>query len=220
MKKIIYVALVFAALVSITACAKKTDNLKDVLTQGSLTIDDIRNQGLTQNDTAKTEVTSNWKTEYVLDKFGQPTEEKYVTNTEMITGTFSNDAEKDATLTVRMTVSAEGRVAFYLYKYGYVLMTHTETTGNSYYSDVCVRYEDGVEEEHSGTMSNANHDDNDRVRMSFSNAYGNTKFFDALEKGGSIFFCIEPSRFSDESTYVFSIDATGFSEQYNLVKAT
>ena len=58
-----------------------------------------------------------WQLSYYVDEFRLPTDEAYVSNTEMIEGIFSNSATTDSKLNVTVLIDGNG-LFFILYEYG------------------------------------------------------------------------------------------------------
>lgn len=61
--------------------------------------------------------TGMWKLDYYVDDFGDPTKDGYITNKNMINGSFSNTATQDSRLNVRFLISDSSRISILLYEY-------------------------------------------------------------------------------------------------------
>ena len=70
------------------------------------------------HDTLSTNNMGMWKINYFVDKFNQLTKDKYITNKDLIVGTFSNSATQDSKLNVRFIIQAENLIGIILYEYG------------------------------------------------------------------------------------------------------
>lgn len=58
-----------------------------------------------------------WKINYYVDSFGDPTNEGYITNSDIIVGTFSNSATTDSELGVSFLITNKDDIAIKLYEY-------------------------------------------------------------------------------------------------------
>lgn len=58
-----------------------------------------------------------WSINYYVDEFGEKTKQGYVTNTDLINGTFSNTATQNSALDVRFLISNSSEISIKLFEY-------------------------------------------------------------------------------------------------------
>jgi hypothetical protein len=58
-----------------------------------------------------------WTVRYYVDDFGEPTKEGYISNTNFISGTFSNTATQNSALNVRFLISNSSDISIKLFEY-------------------------------------------------------------------------------------------------------
>ncbi len=58
-----------------------------------------------------------WSVKYFVDNFGEPTKDSYITNTNLIRGTFSNSATQNSKLDVKFLIPSSSRISIMLYEY-------------------------------------------------------------------------------------------------------
>ena len=61
--------------------------------------------------------TGMWTVRYYVDDFGEPTKKGYISNTNLISGTFSNTATQNSALSVRFLISNSSDISFKLFEY-------------------------------------------------------------------------------------------------------
>ncbi|MCY4380623.1 MAG: hypothetical protein OXC40_03520 [Proteobacteria bacterium] len=74
----------------------------------------------TQPNLEKIEKTSNkpdWKINFYIDKFGDPTDKSYMSYQDLITGYFSNSATEKSRLYVRFSVNSKNDITIFLHEY-------------------------------------------------------------------------------------------------------
>lgn len=153
-----------------------------------------------------------WKTQFYVDNFGEPTKSAYVTNANLIRGTFSNTATQNSALTVRFLIDSEDEVDFELYEYA-----RNNPVKDSGTYKVFVRDKDGNDYELEANNRS------DRLSLSTFKYRGKTindtsekshanVMYDILIKGGNIKFNIKHSRYST-SVYNFQIDNADYLQE-------
>jgi hypothetical protein len=61
--------------------------------------------------------TGMWTIRYYVDDFGEPTKDGYISNTDLISGTFSNTATQNSELTVRFLIADSTDISIKLFEY-------------------------------------------------------------------------------------------------------
>ena len=61
--------------------------------------------------------TGMWRVGFYVDAFGEPTKDKYITNSTSIKGLFSNTATQDSRLNVEFLISKSNKISIQLYEY-------------------------------------------------------------------------------------------------------
>ncbi len=143
-----------------------------------------------------------WEIGHFVDEFGERTTEKYIANSEPITGTFSNTATQDSPLLVNILITDTRHVAILLYEYA--RNNPVKASSREYYR-VFVKDSSG------NRLSMTAENNSDRLR--FDGDIGE-EIHSALLKGGTIEFRI--SEFSrPTSQYAFTItDANWYENAY------
>ena len=205
MKYLISALLSVALLFSLTSC--KSDS--DIKVEDSTPIQSNAQDGLSSkpNDS-----TINWELKYYVDEFKEPTEEWYITNSEPFRGEFSNTATEGSEVAVILLIDQEV-LSIVLYEYG------TNQVKNIFYNDdidynITVRLPDGTDYETTGFMYGKNKA-GDRI---FIESPGKDDILEALQGTGELKFIVQDT--SDSFTqYLFTVQASNFSEVYKTVEA-
>lgn len=117
-----------------------------------------------------------WSVNRYVDDFGEPTKEKYITNTKYIKGTFSNTATQNSDLNIEFLISSSSKISFQLYEYGgnNPVKSYSSTSYN-----VMIQDRDGKRYK----LNAENYSD----RLTFD-SYSSKKVHSILLKGGTIKF--------------------------------
>jgi hypothetical protein len=142
-----------------------------------------------------------WQIRYFVDKFGDPTEEPYITTT--IEGTFSNSATRNSELTAVIFVSEKDEFAFELYEYIWGSLV-TPSKYNQYALEV---------KEESGSQYKVLVNTDWRYRFHIKDI----SIIDTLRKGGTTRFYFEKT--GSANSYRFDIVDTNraFAEAYTAL---
>lgn len=150
-----------------------------------------------------------WEIRYYVDEFNRPTDEMYITNTDLIVGTFSNSATNNSLLKARILVdNLDGpRVSIILYEYGNnQVKSYYEATYN-------ITLLDTNDEKHN--LKGIMYDGGDRVKLYVS--YGGYDYIsmmiNALLQPGEVSLYMVESKYT-VNEYLFSVDTSNFSELY------
>lgn len=170
---------------------------------------------LQTNQTDKSDESGIWKTNYYVDSFGDPTDEGYITNSQIIVGSFSNSATTNSDLGVSFLITDKDNIAIMLYEYmrntpvkddGLFVVTIKDATNNIYslntfnHSDRLVFTDSGYYDKTGNKLLEKSH-----ARM----------MWNILVKGGELKFHIQKADRST-TTYNFSIPNTEGLEQLYL----
>lgn len=91
-----------------------------------------------------------WDIYNYIDDFNQPTEDRYISNTTALVGTFSNSATTDSLLYAYLAVDAD-KVGIVLYEYGkYQVKNNSSTYADTY--NITMRTADGTDHKMTGTL--------------------------------------------------------------------
>lgn len=206
MKRIIALALILVSLFSNVALAETADySFLDEMEIAEL--EALQNEVNKRINAAKKDSASAnpsdlgmWTLKYFVDEFKMPTDEGYITNSQMIAGTFSNSATTNSTLKVKLLVDTDGDVQIFLYEYGRSQVKNYYSDKKKYY-DVVMLDNDGIRHYLEGFFySNAD-------RLMF-NDEDNKTIIRALSANGTVRFAIQDSKGSD--SYVFAIEDTSY----------
>ena len=198
MKKLLALLLCIVMAFSLAACS------------GSVTAVDNTNTdsgpdgvNLADDETPTTEAPKkeDWVLRYYVDEFDQPTSDWYITNSELITGKFSNSATTDSKLSVKVLIDAQD-VCFVLYEYG------SHQVKNSYsknkYFDIKMRDVNGKEH----TMQGGIVSGGDRVAFLSKDI---PTVLNALKQEGTVMFYLVEDEYTT-STYLFSVETSNLGE--------
>lgn len=139
-----------------------------------------------------------WSVHYFVDNFGDRTKDAYITNTDMISGTFSNSATQDSLLNVQFIFKSQSDLSIQLYEYGGNNPVKDGGYANEY--DVLVKDKDDKRYELRATNYS------DRLTLEDGNARA---LHGALMKGGRVQFMIRNVRQSS-SQYQFMVPNADF----------
>jgi hypothetical protein len=211
--------LIFFSVI-LSSCIGKNDNNTDVLNSQ---IDSLKFE-LSQykNKYGELSTTTNlkgdfgmWKIEYYVDNFGDKTSEGYITNSDIISGHFSNTATSNSNLGVSFLINDKENIAIMLFEYmqsnpvkddGMYIITIKETNNQTWklwafnHSDRLVLSDSGFYDETGNKLLEKSHA---------------LKLWNILTSGGEIKFHIQKSDRST-STYNFTIKDAGKLEQAYL----
>jgi len=155
--------------------------------------------------------TGMWSIFNYVDEWGEPTENRYITNTRPIRGTFSNIATQDSELDVRIVISNSSSISIVLYEYAgnNPIKTNIPETYAVLFQD-----KDGD----SPTLWGTNSSD----KLEFGKTESR-EIHNALMKGGTVKFRIIQwevrTNQASDSRYSFTIrNANGYENAYTKLK--
>lgn len=169
---------------------------------------------LISNNSDKTQTAqedSIWKTYYYVDNFQEPTSEQYITNTQVISGKFSNSATTNSELDAKIVVDKKN-LYIILWEYG-----HNQVKTNSLQEyNIEIKKADGNMLYVSGQLFSD--------RISINSVYyrldgtilrdHKQEVIDALFETGTVSFYLSPKE-SSSTSYLFSVETSNFSDEYN-----
>ena len=170
--------------------------------------EDTAKEEATEEKTTESTVAKIWSSNYYVDEFDEPTDEWYIANDLIFSGTFSNSATTDAKLTSYILVDCNGDIAFMLYEYG---RNQVKNSSENYVDEytITMRTADGKDHNVKGTL----YCGGDRIFI--DDSYVST-VLSALKSGEKVMFRIVNAERSVES-YLLKIDTGNFAEVYNKV---
>lgn len=147
-----------------------------------------------------------WRIDYYVDDFNQPTDEWYITEDEYLVGTFSNSATTNSKLYANVMVDLDDNVMIFLYEYG---SRQVKNSSERYWDEynITMRTPDGADHKITGTM----YCGDDRVNI--DDAYID-EVLTALKGEGNVMFRIENADRTVES-YLIEVATSNFAELYN-----
>lgn len=142
-----------------------------------------------------------WEVNNYVDEFGEPTKQKYITNSDIILGLFSNSATENSELHVKFLIDGLNSITIQLFEYG-----GTNPVKNSLEQGYKIKVRSGSNDI---VVLRANNY-SDRLSLNKSDS---KILSDLLLKGGKLqFSIIEISEYTS-SSYKFEIeDAKGYGE--------
>ena len=148
-----------------------------------------------------------WRIDYSVDDFNQPTDEWYITEDEYLVGTFSNSATTNSKLYANVMVDLDDNVMIFLYEYG---SRQVKNSSERYWDEynITMRTPDGADHKITGTM----YCGDDRVNI--DDAYID-EVLTALKGEGNVMFRIENADRTVES-YMIDVATSNFAELYNV----
>lgn len=199
MKKLLALLLCIVMAFSLAACSGSVTTVDNTNTDsGDDGFDSAVDESPTTTEAPKED---DWILKYYVDDYDQPTSDWYITNSELITGKFSNSATTNSKLSVRVVIDSN-YICFVLYEYG------SHQVKNSYsknrYYDMRMKDADGVEHELGGGIVAGG----DRILLSNDSRQ---KVLTALKKQGTLSFYIAEA---DRTTtnYRFSMEISNLGE--------
>lgn len=147
-----------------------------------------------------------WRIDYSVDDFNQPTDEWYITEDEYLVGTFSNSATTNSKLYANVMADLDDNVMIFLYEYG---SRQVKNSSERYWDEynITMRTPDGADHKITGTM----YCGDDRVKI--DDAYID-EVLTALKGEGNVMFRIENADRTVES-YMIEVATSNFAELYN-----
>jgi len=146
-----------------------------------------------------------WSIYYYKDEFNQPTTKQHISTASYFTGTFSNSATTDSSLSVNVAVDSDG-IFFTLFEYSRGNPVKNSSTRNDVTYNILMRTEDDSRYTIAGTMNAGS----ERVRI--DDRYKSV-VITALSGEGSIsFHLVQEDR--PTTTYLFSVRASNFAYVY------
>ena len=170
--------------------------------------EDATKEEVTEEKTTESAVSKIWSSNYYVDEFDEPTDEWYIANDVIFSGTFSNSATTDSKLTAYILVDCNGDIAFMLYEYG---RNQVKNSSQNYVDEytITMRTADGKDHNVKGTL----YCGGDRIFI--DDSYINT-VLSALKSGEKVMFRIVNAERNVES-YLLKIDTGNFAEVYKKV---
>lgn len=147
------------------------------------------------------ETVGDWELKYYVDEFNNPTDRPYISTKSDFFGIFSNSATTNSNLRVRILIDKES-VAIMLWEYGTYKVKAYSTV------DYSIVFLDDKGEKHysTGTM----YRNGDRVFLDDCN------LIELLQENQKVeIYMKENSKYGVDSTYLFSVDSSNFSEIYS-----
>lgn len=199
MKKLLALLLCIVMVFSLAACSGSVTTVDNTNTDsGDDGFDSAVDESTTTTETPKKE---DWVLKYYVDEFDQPTSDWYITNSELITGKFSNSATTNSKLTVRVLIDS-GNVCFMLYEYGRSQVKNSYSK-NRYY-DIRMKDANGVEHELEGGIVAGG----DRIALLESSRQ---KVLSAFKQSGTVsFYMVQSDRTT--TNYLFSLETSNLGE--------
>ena len=147
-----------------------------------------------------------WKMSFYVDEFDNPTNEAYITNSDVFVGTFSNSATTDSKLYARILID-ENRVSIKLWEYGSVEVNAYSTTKYK----ITILDESGTKHYTTGTM----YENGERIRLE------DWTLVSLLQNNSQIKVYIEEdSKYGYHSTYLFTVKNGNFNSVYSEFYST
>ena len=148
-----------------------------------------------------------WRIDYSVDDFNQPTDEWYITEDKYLVGTFSNSATTNSKLYANVMVDLDDNAMIFLYEYG---SRQVKNSSERYWDEynITMRTPDGADHKITGTM----YCGDDRVNI--DDAYID-EVLTALKGEGNVMFRIENADRTVES-YMIEVATSNFAELYNV----
>lgn len=198
MKKLLALLLCIVMAFSLAACGGTVTTVDNSNTDSG---PDGVNLADDETPTTEAPKKEDWVLRYYVDEFDQPTSDWYITNSELITGKFSNSATTDSKLSVKVLIDAQD-VCFVLYEYG------SHQVKNSYsknkYFDIKMRDVNGKEH----TMQGGIVSGGDRVAFLSKDI---PTVLNALKQEGTVMFYLVEDEYTT-STYLFSVETSNLGE--------
>jgi len=149
-----------------------------------------------------------WTNSFYVDDFGEPTNKPYITNSQYVSGFFSNTATQDSKLNVKFLISGRSDISIQLYEYARKnpVKSYGDSINHNY--SVLIKDKDGKKYKLSAK--------NWTERLSFGKAHAK-RLHKILMKGGMVSFrIINTDTGSDQ--YGFEINATYYDHAYRKLK--
>ena len=153
-----------------------------------------------------------WRIDYYVDDFNQPTDEWYITEDEYLVGTFSNSATTNSKLYANVMVDLDDNVMIFLYEYG---SRQVKNSSERYWDEynITMRTPDGADHKITGTM----YCGDDEVNI--DDAYID-EVLTALNGEGNVMFRIENADRTDSKYRFGGAVIRKFSESGNTLLET
>ena len=191
-------------------CAHEWKEATCLLPQACEKCEETQGEALGHTTTSGTcsrcgEVFTSWEIGEFVDEFKKPTGDKYI-SIDVYDGTFSNSATTDSKLYAVVQVTKDD-IGIMLWEYGNNLVK-----GIYDYNEYSITVLDQAGKKHymSGTLYEGS------TRVYIDSKY-EAEMLQILLKDGEISFYLEDSKYS-VSTYLFTIDCSGFSSAYAQIK--
>lgn len=167
--------------------------------------DSKSNEPETKKETTTSAVKNIWSVNYYVDDFDQPTDEWYITNSNLFSGTFSNSATTNSNLTASVLVDSKKDITFFLYEYG---RNEVKNSSEQYVDtyNIVMRTPDGKDHKMTGTL----YCGGDRIFI--DDKYVDT-VLKALQGDGDIMFRFVQSD-RTINTYLITVTTGNFGKEY------
>ncbi len=181
----------------------------DINKAGSSSEETDETEGVTDNavsETTASTVSELWSADYYVDDFDEPTDEWFILNNSLFTGTFSNSATTDSKLTVQALIDCNKEIVFFLYEYG---RNQVKNSSENYVDEykITMRTADGKDHNITGTV----YCGGDRL---FIDEQHVDTVLKAIKGEGDVKFRIVNKERTVE-TYLFTLKTENFAEVYN-----
>lgn len=143
--------------------------------------------------------TGMWVLGYYVDMFGEPTGDRYITNRDLISGTFSNTATQNSELNVEILITNKKNMAIILYEYA---------MNNPVKTNTLIVYTIYVKDNEGNILELEGRNSIDKIHIS---PWFSLQLHDLLIKGGSLAFRIIDNE-RTTSNYIFKIQNADFYE--------
>ena len=146
---------------------------------------------------------SKWEKRYYVDEFNNPTSNAFIAPIDKSNGTFSNSATTNSRLTAYVRVNSED-CEIMLWEYNSSLVKASSTTDY----DITILLPNGTKKYFTGTM----YKNGTVIRFdNYSEIIALLKNTDGILE----FYIKEDSKYGVNSTYLFTVDTSGFKTLYN-----
>lgn len=147
-----------------------------------------------------------WQLKHYVDKFGDPTDEAYISNKSIVSGSFNNSATTKSKLDARFLIDDEN-ISIKLYEYGNLEVKNYSNSSSQYY-DISMKRTDGTKVSFTGKINPGS----DRITVD-KNARGLVlrAFYG---KEGNVSFYIE-ERDHTVTNYLLTVECDNFKEIYD-----
>lgn len=201
--KTLIIFIILIGMIILTGCGakEKVENTNDNQNE---VIENTATETKTEEKEKTQTVAKIWEKRYYVDDFDIPTDEWYIANADVFSGTFSNSATTDSKLYAYILVD-ESDVSIILYEYGRNQVKNSSSRYDEDY-DIMIRLDDDTRTEIKGAI----YPGNDRITI---DSKYKSKVIDALKNSKNVMFRITQSD-RTTTTYLFTADCANFKDVY------